>query len=470
MTRRMALPRRAMLRGLAFGSAVCVGLPLLDVMTDGAPKAEAGSDAVVRLVTWFWGNGVNRARWIPGGMQSPVVGANYPLPEHLAAFAGVRDYLTIPTGHRNNCAKKITHHEGMTLWNAHTFDQTCPEGTQCEGFYSNPGGPTIDQIAAQHFAGLTPIPSIQLGVSKRQSANDFGTNLHALSHKGTLEPLPPLRDPVAAFQQIFGGFTPPEDPSKGVRVGVLSAVNEQAKRLQARVGQRDKARLEAHLDGLSELEAKVSAIPPLCDMPAMPTSTNADVGGVEQLALVNEIMSDLLVHAFSCDITRVASFMFCEGASGTIFPDASIIGHHAASHQFSVSSDGVESGAYLDDFNTGLVFTMEQLAYLLGKLMATPDGPSGDNLLDNVALLAGSDCMDGFTHDDDGAQNLACLVAGRAGGRLLHPGIHLREEQRNIGDLTLTILKAVVPEVTSIGKVGEDPAASETPIDALLVG
>ena len=34
---------------------------------------------------------------------------------------------------------------------------------------------------------------------------------------------------------------------------------------------------------------------------------------------------------------------------------------------------------------------------------------------DNVAILAGSDCMDGWSHDNDGVQNVACLVGGRAG-------------------------------------------------------
>jgi hypothetical protein len=77
--------------------------------------------------------------------------------------------------------------------------------------------------------------------------------------------------------------------------------------------------------------------------------------------------------------------------------------------------------------------------------------------------------MDGWSHDFDSDQQVACLVAGKAGGRLLHPGIHIREPGRSVTDITLTVLKAVCPEVESIGKVGQDPAASQSPVTTLLV-
>jgi hypothetical protein len=461
------LNRRTMLRGMAFGSAVVVGLPLLEIMEQ--PKQASAAGKPVRLVTWFWGNGVNRARWIPGGATTPVTGPAYPLPDHLTHFADLQDYLTVPTGYRNNCAQKITHHEGMSLFSGFTFNNTCFPGQECQGFFSNAGGPTIDQVAADVIGVETPVKSLQLGVSKRISGADFGTTMHALSHRGPQEPLFPERNPVLAYDRLFGNFTPPEDPSKPVRLSALNAVHEQAKRLQARVGTRDKQRLEAHLDGLSELEAKINTLPPQCEPPPSPTNTNADVQGVEQLQIVNEIMSDLVAYSFTCDVTRVVSILFHEGASDTVFPGTGNSGHHNYSHGFSVSNGQEVDQGGLVGFNAGMHFTMSSFAYFLRKLKDTPDGVNG-NLLDNVAVLAGSDCMDGISHDFDSEQNLACLIAGRAGGRLLHPGIHLLENQRNITDLTLTVLKAVVPEVNSIGNVGSDPAASNTVVDTLLVG
>ncbi|MBK6518310.1 MAG: DUF1552 domain-containing protein [Polyangiaceae bacterium] len=465
------LGRRAVLRGvLAGGASVAVGLPLLEIMLSSHGTALAGGAQLpVRLVTWFFGNGVNRARWIPGGVTTPVTGPRYPLSEHLSPLAAVRDYVSVPSYFRNLCAQRQTHHEGMTLFNGYTYDASCPNNSpECfQGFYSNSGGPTIDQVAADYVGDLTPVRSIQLGVSKKISGADFGTTMHALSHKGPTEPLPPQRNPKLAYYTLFGSIPPLDDPSKPTRLSVLSAVREQAKRLDKRLGAKDKARMEAHLEGLSELEAKIDTVVPTCATPAEPTEENLDVGGVEPLALVNEIMSDLLAVAFACDVTRVASVLFHEGASDTVFPGTSVLGHHNNSHAFTVNDQGIEEDfGGLAGFNTGLTFTMTQLGYFLNRLMTTEDTPT-TNLLDNAAVLVGSDCLDGWSHDFDSRQSLACLVAGRAGGRLVHPGIHTLQEGRNICDVTFTVLKAAVPEVESIGRLGEDPAASSTLVSEL---
>lgn len=464
--------RRAMLRGaLLNGAAVAVGLPVLEIMLNAHGTAMAGGEPLpVRLVTWFFGNGVNRKRWIPGGMFTPIEGPDYPVPEHMTALSALKQYISVPTGYRNMCANKITHHEGMTLFNGYTFDQTCPENTsECfKGFYSNAGGPTIDQVAADYLGDKTPVRSMQLGVSKRRSSADFGTTMHTLSHRSATEPLPPQHDPQKIHYSLFGNISMPNDPGANTRMDVLSAVREQARRLDKKLGVQDHQRLEAHLQGISELETKIRSIkPPECIPPDKPSEKNEDVNGVEPLEEVNAVMSDLLAYAFTCDFTRVASVLFHEGASDTHFADTGGLGHHENSHAFLINEQGNEEDfGGLDGFNRGLSFTMSQLAYFLTKLADTEDGAG--NLLDNSAILVGSDCMDGWSHDFDEKQNIACLVAGRAGGRLVHPGIHLIQEQRNVCDVALTVLKAVVPEVESIGDVGVDPAASSQPIQELL--
>lgn len=463
--RRRVLNRRAMLRGIMGGTGVAVGLPVLEAMLNPHGTALAtGGTIPVRMITWFWGNGVNKKRWIPGGMTTPIQGSEYPLSEALTALADVKEYVSVPTGFSNACGNQITHHEGMTLFNGYTFSQNCLHGPECNmGFYSNAGGPTIDQIAAGIIGTQTPVQSIQVGISKRISGADFGTTMHALSHKSTNEPLFPERNPKDVFYTLFGSFMPQDDPAKPSRIAVLNAVKEQAARLDQRLGVKDRQRLDAHLQGISELEAKINALPPACTAPGEPTETNTDMGGVEPLELVNIAMSDLIAYAFSCDVTRIASVLFHEGASDTVFPGQSTQGHHGASHGFEVNSAGVENDfGGLNDFNIGLGFTIDQFAYLLNHLRETPDGTS--NLLDNCAILAGSDCMDGWSHDFDQWRHLACLVAGGGGGRLVHPGIHTVQEGRNISDVALTVLQAVVPEVTSIGNVGSDPAASDTPV------
>jgi Protein of unknown function (DUF1552) len=448
--KRTALSRRTMLRGmLVGGGAVYVGLPILEAMLNSHGTAFAGGEPIpVRMFTWFFGNGVVKNSWIPGGLMNPLTGPNYPLSELLAPFANVREYVSVPTGFKNNCEMIISHHEGMTLFSGYTFDQTCMAGQDCQGFFSNAGGPSIDQVAASVIGGLTPVRSLQTGVSKRQSGADFGTTMHTLSHKSTLEPLPPLLNPKDVFYTLFGSFTPQDDPSKPTRIGVLNSVRGNMAALKKRLGQKDNERMEAHLDGISELETKINAIAPLCAVPAEPIETNTDVNGIEPLAAVNQVISDLIVYAFSCDVTRIASVLFHEGASDTVFPDTTG-GHHGNSHGFGSDEQGnVTDYGGLEGLKLGVTFSMTQLAYLLEKLKNTPDGPD-KNLLDNTAGLIGSDCAEGWSHDVQRDQ--AVLVAGGGGGRLVHPGIHYRSVDRNISDVSLTVLRAVVPEITSIG-------------------
>ena len=85
------LTRRSILRGMMRGSAVVVGLPLLDIFLDGNGEAlAAGAPIPTRFGTWFWGCGVNTARWFPD-----KVGANYDIKEELSPIAPFRDKVSV---------------------------------------------------------------------------------------------------------------------------------------------------------------------------------------------------------------------------------------------------------------------------------------------------------------------------------------------------------------------------------------
>ncbi|HEU4412139.1 MAG TPA: DUF1552 domain-containing protein [Polyangiaceae bacterium] len=458
--KRTFLSRRTLLRGMLGSSAVCVGLPLLEAMVNGSGTALAeGGPLPVRLITWFFGNGVILNRWIPGGRVAPVVGPNYPLPPLLTPLAGVREYVSPVTGFDNKCEMTITHHEGMTLFNGYTFKYT-------GGLSSKAGGPTIDQVAAHYLGALTSKPSLQLGISRKLSVMDGGTTMHNLSHKGPNEPLPPEYNPRKVYQDLFGSFVPPESPAKPSRLGVLSAVRGDIDALKNRLGAADKVRLEAHLEGVSELEKKINALAPLCEAPPETTETNTPVNGVEPLTAANEAMSDLVAYAFACDITRIVSILHTGGAAETVYTEVGqTFGHHYSSHDFYTSVAGgqySESGSGLDKVHSGVRYLMGHFGYLLNRLKATPDAVAGSgNLLDNSAILVGSDCAEGHDH---GIKDQAVLVAGGGGGRLVHPGIHVRQVGRNTSDIALTVLQAVLPTITSIGA---GAPGSSTPVAEL---
>ncbi|NVB38543.1 DUF1552 domain-containing protein [Pseudenhygromyxa sp. WMMC2535] len=456
--RSKGMSRRTMLRGaLVGGGSVALALPLLDVMLDDHGEALAnGSPLPQRLVTWFFGNGcalkdVNDTgagiRFYPS-----ATGPGYEVTEQLAplAAAGVLDYCSVLSGFDVKAAQEHRrgHHDGCTFFSGHPFIQL---DAGSANYSSKFGGPTVDQVAASYVGGETFLPSIQLQISKRIVGSE-GPTLQYLSHKGPDQPLPQIANPQEVWDKLFASFIPEDDPAKPHRLAALDAVAEDAKRLQTRVGSADKARLEAHLESVAQIRGQIAAAAPECTEPALPGEANVDTDGVEPIANVNAVMSDLLALAFACDLTRVASVQFTGSVGGTVFTDIGMsMGHHAMSHE----------SAHNDDIDAATIYTMERFAYLLQALRNTPEG-SG-NLLDNAVVLLGSDAAAGLTHS---TFDQPCIVAGRGGGYLRYPGVHYRSPSaENTSDILLACLQALAPEIS---EVGGGYGLSSTPAAAIL--
>ena len=476
--KRFDISRRTILRGLAGGALATVGLPTLEAMLNSNGTAFAdGSPLPVRLITWCFGNGVVLNRWIPGGVRTPLFGDAYvaagrPLSEELMPFKNIAEYVTVCSGFDNKCKYQITHHEGMTIFSGHTMTDI----GQGAGFFSNARGPSMDQVAAKAIGGLTAIPSIQLGCITQISQADYGTTMHNVSHKDHLQPLPPVKNPQALYLSLAGLFVPVDDPSKPARLSVVDAVREDLKELQKRLGQADKIRMDAHLEGMAQLEAKIKAVQPICGLPPEPTETADNVDGIRE---VNEAMADLIAFSFSCDVTRIASYLFVGGASEAGFPEIGTPSQHGLSHGHWTNANAAgappyEESGQIAEMSAGVTYTMEMAAYLAEKLASTADA-AGGNLLDNTVMFVSSDCSEGFAHS---LVNYPLLVVGKAGGRL-KAGNHFHvDDHRNASDVLLSVLQAVVPEATAVGSVeapylvdgAPDPAYSNTPYAEMKTG
>lgn len=445
------LPRRAVLRGALGGLSATVALPLLEAMVDVNGEALAdGAPLPVRFLTWFFGNGVRLDRFTPS--------TSYPNPwtidagSELAPLAEVKDYVSVLTGFNNRSAYSITHHEGNTIFSGYDIIDVGQGG----GLSSNAGGPTIDQVIADVISEGTPIRSVQVGISKRISDVDFGTTTHNLSHAGIGNPLTPEVRPRNVWQNVFDSFVPPDDPKKALRTRVVEMVKGRADALKLRLGTEDRRRVDAHLDGINELQKKIEAIAPICENPLEPTQNNDDINGVEQLADVTSVMHDLIVHAFKCDITRVASVLFVEPAALTVYND---LGHNDNFHNMTHSpSSAVQNGEVHD----GVVYTMERFADLLVKLRNTEDGVNGGNLLDSSAIFCSSDCAEGQNHSID---DQPMIIAGGANGKLVTPGIHYASQTgENPSDALLALLQCFDDTQTS---VGDTQCGSTTPLNVI---
>ncbi|MEZ4379803.1 MAG: DUF1552 domain-containing protein [Nannocystaceae bacterium] len=454
--KRFTLNRRTMLRGMLGGAAVALALPPLEAMFNSNGTAYANGDELPRrLVTWFFGNGValenpfdpnnNNLLWTPQGQ-----GEGYTLSPQLAPLANVKEYCSI-VSNLAILAKHPEvrgHHTGVSgFFSGFPYIKLDPMGAN---YSSKFGGPSIDQVAAGYIGDQTYLPSVQIRVSKRIVASE-GPTLNYLSHKGPDQPLQPLHNPQDLFAKLFGGFVPQDDPTKPLRLNALDAVSEDVKRLQMRVGTNDRQRLDAHLASIAQIQKQIEAIAPECVPPAMPGETNADQDGKEPLDSVNKVMADLLVLAFHCDITRVASFQYTGSVGYTVFHMlGQSQGHHDISHDANAN----------DLHDAATVKTVEAFAYLLEQLKASPEGDG--NLLDNSCLLLGSDTASGLRHSD---YNQPCIVAGGGGGALRHPGIHHDAGGANSSDVLLACLKTVAPDAAT---VGGGPGESTTPLGAIM--
>lgn len=438
---RFALSRRHLLRGSLGAGMAAVGLPLLDAMLDSNGEALAGGAPLPKqLVLWFMGNGFRLDKFEPA-----TTGADFTLSEQLAPLANVQEYLKVVTGLQNWCTDQVTHHEGMTAFSGYSM-------TELSGLYSKSGGPTIDQVIADYIeATATPAPlvrSIQCGVSRRISIMDSGTTMFAVSHRGPNEALFPEFNPQMIWATLFSDFQDKPDDSE-LRLSVIASVREDANRLKARLGSIDKQRVDAHLDGLAELEQRIKAVPPVCMAPNMPTESNPPNTANEPITSVNKAMSDLLVAAMKCDVTRVASVLFIGGAAETVYTEISQTdGHHNHTH--------FESGNQ-PKVHAGVTYAMGQLAYLAEQMKAAVD-PTGKNLLDSGLILMGSDCSIGRSHS---VSRQPYVLLGKARDTLIgkyhYQKVPLSGDEGhlaaggNTSDVLMTVLKAFNPSATSVG-------------------
>lgn len=448
---RKHLKRRTFLRGAFGGGIASIALPALDAMMNLEQTAFAdGSSQPRRYISWFRGDGFMLDRFEPIG-----VGADWQLSDHLQPLAAVKDYLNVITGTTNRCKEKISHHDGMTVFNGYSF---VDEG---DGFFSNAGGPTIDAVITKLLAGQTPISGVHLGASKAQSPADQGTTLHNLSHRGHLQPNPAITSPSAAWQALFGSFVQPKD-DRELRLHILDSVKGEVSSLQSKLGAEDKVRLEAHLDSIAALQAKLSAALPVCDLPNDPMFENSELINDEQLSVVNELMSDLICYAFNCDLTRVATMLFLEGAAEPTLGE--VPGHDQSWHQY---SHDVQSWTPGGAFEQGQLYMMERFAYLLTKMRDTVEF-DGSNLLDNSMVLMSSDASDGAAHS---IRRQPMIVAGHGGGHLQYPGVHYQPEplsgnysygthpgpsSGNTSDVLLSILQGFDPDASWVGEQPDD--------------
>ena len=418
----MHLSRRSALKGIG----ATVALPFLEAMvpartalakTAAAPRVRLAAFEMVHGSAGATVVGLQKNMWSPA-----ATGKAFDLsPSSLAPLEPFRDYLTIVsnTDVRNAEAFELPEIGGDHFRSSAVFLTQChPKQTQGSDVFA---GTSLDQFYAAKVGGDTPIPSMQLCIEAIDQAGGcaYGYSCvytDSISWASPKEPLPMIRDPRAAFDQLFGvGATPAERATRRQRdKSILDFITGEVAKLQKDLGPADRARLSEYLDDVREIERRIQKVEASNSTGEQRELPGAPVGVPDSFAEHVRLMFDLQAVAFASDITRVFAFKLGRDGSSRAYPESGVTnGFHPASHH----QDREDRIREFEKINR---YHIAQLPYFLDKLKKTPDGEG--NLLDNTLLIYGSPMGNSNVHNH---KRCPLFFAGHAGGAL-KGGLHIK--------------------------------------------
>ncbi|HWB29339.1 MAG TPA: DUF1552 domain-containing protein [Vicinamibacterales bacterium] len=392
------IPRRTFLRGM--GTAA-IGLPFLDAMT---PAFAAAPKSPMRLAFLYVPNGIDMKHW---NIEQEGAFGEFPrILKPLEPFKN--DILQIGN---------LTHNSGRAL-----LDGAGDHG-RCAGSYLTgiqvkkttvdiKASISCDQIIANHIGNETRFASLELGMDDSRQAGDCDSGYSCaytnnLAWRSETQPLPPILDPRALFERLFGdgAVLSPEEKTRQARYrrSILDFVMSDTHTLQTSLGPTDKRKLDEYLSSIREVERQLEKAEreSVVIDPGMPKPYGVPPDFGEHFKL----LSGMLAIAFQADLTRVATFLMTREGTSRSYREIGISdGHHPCTHHQG-KPDLMEKVTRINEYHTA------QLAGFLGTLKSMKEGDS--NVLDNSMIVYGAGLSDGNRHLHE---DLPTLLIGRGGG------------------------------------------------------
>lgn len=436
----MILRHRSSRRAFLGGAGALLALPFLDSIA--GKGAQADTSTPKRFIAYYVPNGMHMPSWTP-----QAAGPNFTLPTILAPLAAFQSKLLVLSGLANTPAipDQVGDHASGTgsFLTARHVKKT--EGADIKN------GVSVDQVAAAEIGKETRIPSMQLGTDGGGSIGDCDSGYSCayarnISWESDQVPLPKTVNPQVVFDQIFDGLDPAASAAEKAkrqkyRKSVLDYALADAKSLQKKLGATDKQKVDQFMSSVSDLELQIqkAASGPVCPVVSKPPD---NFTYPEQVKL----MTDLMVLAMQCDVTRIVSFMLGNAGSNRTYEFINVPeGHHQISHHQDLQEN-------FDKLTLIDTWEIEQLAYLLQAMEAIPEGTG--TMLDNSVVFFSSEIEDGNSHAH---YNLPVLLAGGLGGAL-QTGRHVvYSGDPPLANLYITLLGALGVPVTTFGDNGTAP-------------
>src|SRR5690242_4177163 len=233
MITRKALARRTFLRGM--GAAVA--LPFMDAMTPAFASGQLADKAPVRMAFVYVPNGMDMRHWSPD-----YEGQLGELPRILKPLEPFKNDITL--------LGNLTHNNGRAL-----LDGPGDHGRCCGSYLTGVQprktltdihvGISCDQIVANQIGKQTRFPSLELGLEDSRQAGDCDSGYSCaytnnLAWKSETQALPPVLDPRALFERLFGdgaAMTPEARARQAkYRRSILDFVTADTKKLEMDLG------------------------------------------------------------------------------------------------------------------------------------------------------------------------------------------------------------------------------------------
>lgn len=369
----MRLTRRNFAQLLGGGAAGTALLPFV-------PRASRAADGAVpkRLLVIFHGLGyMENAFWPTGTSQT-----DFTLGEGQAALAPFKDRLIYPDGlslygaqyfYIGDYTDDNEHGNGAAL----TFTASRKQG------YAT--GPSFEQLVADKWQAESARPFRHVGLGVNATTGEHYASFYSAGG----QPIVPQNSPSAAFDSLFASLA--MDPNDEValarlraqRKSVLDVVKGDLAALEQRIGAQENAILEQHLEHLRALEMRLLDVGPSCTPPSAPTADEFD-----DTATI-EAQIDMIVNAFACDLTSVATLQLghCDGGISMLGLNA-----HDVSHQLGDTGGAAEVVAQHLEIDK---WWADRWLYLLQRLDAVQE--ENGSLLDNTLVVWGHDTSSGQT-------------------------------------------------------------------------
>lgn len=429
----MTLSRRNFLKGLGAASVALPLLPSLDA------HAQAG-EFPKRLLIMFSANGTIPFRWAPNGGETDWTINDddilKPLERHredLLILEGV-DMVSarfgIGDGHQKGMAHMLT---GTELLPG-PF-----QGGGDAGTAGYAGGISVDQHIANEIHAGQKFKSLEFGI---QCGNP--TNWSRMCYAGPDQPIAPRTDPYDAFDAIFGDLD--QDPFGLARLrlkrqSVLDHVSADMAKLRTKISADDYARVDAHATAIRELEQRMltgNDVGLACEAPNLGGMINPNQN--DNFGAVGDLMVDMLVMAFACNLTPVASLQWSRSVSNIDFGFAGIgARHHDLSHESDSNTSAVENLVQINRWYA------EKFAMILDKMKAIPEGEG--TMLDNTVVVWVNELGKGNSH----TRNDVPYVLGGSCGGYFNTGRYLQYDQDPHNNFLVSLCNAMGVETNTFG-------------------